>query len=162
MNYLNIEENNDENTKENYDFNTLPIYYINLDHDTYKKDLLELQLNNKNYHRISGVFGKLIHDTSIYKTKKNNFSNDKMTNSELGCLLSHIKVFKESLKKKEKYIIVMEDDADLISWMNDNVKTYLNKNISKYECIQLNTIEWKKDYYFQNYIKKYNISTKNP
>jgi GR25 family glycosyltransferase involved in LPS biosynthesis len=85
-----------------------------------------------------------------------------MSNSELGCLFSHIKVFKESLIKKEPYIIVMEDDADLISWMNNNVLTYLNKNISKYDCIQLSTIISENDKHYKDCIVKNKLSTENP
>jgi len=61
-----------------------------------------------------------------------------MDKCEIGCLLSHIKVYNESLENNDKdYILVIEDDVNLISFKNNNVINFLYENIHNYECVQL-------------------------
>jgi len=99
-NNINLYLNNNIENEEKYNFDNLPIYYINLEQDIYKRDLIELQLFNKekNITRICAVNGKELSKTFFLNTKKNDYSNENMSCGELGCLLSHIKLFKKSLK----------------------------------------------------------------
>jgi GR25 family glycosyltransferase involved in LPS biosynthesis len=132
-----INQNNDEGPI----FNKLPIYWINLDIHDERKYFMNLQLHDKNHERISGVNGKKLNEDIlnkyIQKSKSFGFNNEKMNKGEIGCLLSHIKVFKESLKKNDEYIIVLEDDANIINWMNNDTNKYLLNHYQNHECIQL-------------------------
>lgn len=125
----------------NIDFDNIPIYWINLDHHTNRRKFMELQLNNKNHTRISGVNGKTLDEYEINKyinnSKKNFFEDEKMSKGEIGCLLSHIKVFKESIFKNDEYIIVMEDDANILNFSNVDIKKFLLDNYYYSDCIQL-------------------------
>jgi len=129
------------NSKTHSIFNDLPIYWINLDHHHERKDFMILQLNNKNHHRISGVNGKIMDEnimtSYINKSKKNLFNNEKMSKGEIGCVLSHIKLYKESLKRDDEFIIVMEDDVNMINFINNDINNYLLNQYQNYECIQL-------------------------
>lgn len=128
----------------NIDFDKLPIYCINLEKDIERKKFMQLQLNNKNVNFINGIDGNLIDNKTLSKYKNNSqkfffdVKKKNMSPGEIGCLLSHIKVFNESLKNlDDDYIIVLEDDVNLISFMNNDTKLYLSKIIHEYECIQL-------------------------
>ena len=125
-------------------FDNLPIYCINLEKDIERKKFMQLQLNNKNVNFINGIDGNLIDNETLSKYKNNSqkfffdVKKNKMSTGEIGCLLSHIKVFNESLKNEdEDYILVLEDDVNLISYMNNDTKLYLSKIIHEYECIQI-------------------------
>jgi GR25 family glycosyltransferase involved in LPS biosynthesis len=144
----------------------LPIYYINLDKDIERKKNIELQFKNKNITRVEGVYGKALDNETLYKyterSKKDYSRNEKMSPGEIGCLLSHIKLFKESLNNNEPYILVLEDDADMITWMNDSVKKYVNTQIHKHECIQLSVIISENDTMIKNCVSNNLINFDNP
>jgi GR25 family glycosyltransferase involved in LPS biosynthesis len=129
------------NSKTESILNDLPIYWINLDNHKERNDYMILQLNNKKHFRVSGVNGKIFDENKmnnyINKSKKNLFNDEKMTKGEIGCLLSHIKIYKESLKRNDDYIIVMEDDANMLNFMNNDSNNYLLNNYKNHECIQL-------------------------
>jgi hypothetical protein len=133
--------NNDSNKKnKNYiNFDDLPIFWINMDENIERRRYIENQLHNKKNIRIPGIVGKDINNDSYINYSKNNvFCGKKMTSSEIGCLLSHIKLFEISLKEYNyDYIIAIEDDVDMQQWMNQDTKEYLCNNINNFECIQL-------------------------
>jgi GR25 family glycosyltransferase involved in LPS biosynthesis len=129
-------------------YNDLPIYCINLEKDVERKNIMQLQLINKNVKFINAIYGKNIDDLTLTKYTDNsqkhyynynvNDNDNKLSPNEIGCLLSHIKVYEESLKNEdEDYILVLEDDVNLISFINNDNKLYLSKIIQNYECIQL-------------------------
>ena len=144
----------------------LPVYYINLDKDVERKKYVEVQFKNKNITRVSGVYGKALDNETLYKyterSKKDYSRNEKMSPGEIGCLLSHIKLFKESLNNNEPYILVLEDDVDMITWMNDSVKKYVNTQIHKHECIQLSVIISENDTMIKNCVSNNLINFDNP
>ena len=122
-------------------FDNLPIYCINLKHSIERNKFIKLQTNNKyNIKFIEAVYGKdipHIESSNYLKRSKKYNLNNAISLNELGCLFSHIKVFEES--KNDDYIIVIEDDINLISFMNEYVASEISKIISKnvIECLQL-------------------------
>jgi len=123
-------------------FNAFPIYCINLKHNEDRKYYIDLQSKNKKIKFIEAVYGKKLDEDKLQKYTKNSqanyYTNDLMKPNEIGCLLSHIEVFKESLKNNdEDYIVVIEDDVDITSFINQKLDKHLFSIIKDYECIQL-------------------------
>lgn len=112
-------------------FNSLPIYYINLD---YRKDR-DLNIVNhlkslgiKNFKRVSAIDGNE-YDDSINLSK-----------SEIGCTLSHLKALELFLESNNEYALICEDDVDLSNIFNkkNNIDTVLRSDLDL--CVQLAVI----------------------
>ena len=120
-------------------------YFINLDsrkdrHDETIKEFKKINLTN--YERFSAIKPTLDEikkypflDTRRYWSKKRD--NEKYIISASGCKLSHYFILKKALNevKKEKYILILEDD---ILFKDNFVKNYFNS--IKY--IEKNNIEF--------------------
>ena len=111
------------------------IYVINLDR---RKDRLKnidtgLNKNKLEYERFSACDGK-----NIDKYKKDiekYFDKDhKLTNGQIGCALSHIKIWEKILKNGTKNTLILEDDAII----PDNLLERINKlDIKKFDLLYL-------------------------
>lgn len=91
-----------------------PVYYINLDSDTNKNQFILDQVKyfgsqNDNIHRISAIDARKKVPTRL----DGHFiqSNLKLSNPEMGCLLSHIKAIITAYTSGDEYAIILEDDA---------------------------------------------------
>jgi hypothetical protein len=118
-----------------------PIYYINLDHRTDRKEYMESQFDYwgiKNFHRISATkylsteekkWKHLILDPVIL------FGSSAVANS-----ITHLEMIKNWLKStNEPYMIMMEDDYDLslIKYWNFDWQYLMNNIPENWDCIQL-------------------------
>lgn len=105
----------------------IPIFYINLDRSPGRNAYMIAQfktLKMNDYYRVRGIdgkqftnikFGKITNgeNTSLIPLSKevtyqNNYN---LSNSELGCLLSHIKAINMAYDMKMPYALIMEDDC---------------------------------------------------
>jgi GR25 family glycosyltransferase involved in LPS biosynthesis len=123
-------------------FHDFPIYCINLKHNEERKYYIDLQCKRKPIKFVEAVYGKKLDQKKLERLTENsvanNYTDDLMKPNEIGCLLSHIEVFKESLKNpQEDYIIVLEDDVDITSFMSKKMEKHLCSIVTQYECIQL-------------------------
>lgn len=99
-------------------FNTslFKIYYINLEkrEDRNEKMLKILQYFNKYniiYERIEAINGNEIKQNELkYIFGKEYYKNKKLTNGQIGCILSHIKAIQQFYDSNKKYGIIFEDD----------------------------------------------------
>ena len=112
------------------------VYIINLKKDkNRKKNILnELKKQNlKNYKFISAVNGNELKKKEINSliSKEKNFINPINTNmskSEIGCSLSHIKIYKEIVKSDIDYALILEDDAFFLNKFTKNLKKFISIN----------------------------------
>ena len=112
------------------------VYIINLQKDkNRKKNILnELKKQNlKNYKFISAVNGNKLKKKEINSliSKEKNFINPINTNmskSEIGCSLSHIKIYKEIVKSDIDYALILEDDAFFLNKFTKNLKKFISIN----------------------------------
>tara|TARA_X000000950_G_scaffold6407_1_gene6926 strand:+ start:253 stop:996 length:744 start_codon:yes stop_codon:yes gene_type:complete len=112
------------------------VYIINLKKDkNRKKNILnELKKQNlKNYKFISAVNGNKLKKKEINSliSKEKNFINPINTNmskSEIGCSLSHIKIYKEIVKSDIDYALILEDDAFFLNKFTKNLKKFISIN----------------------------------
>jgi hypothetical protein len=118
-----------------------PIYYINLDHRTDRREYMESQFDHwgiKDYHRVSASkylsteenkWEHLVLDESI------SFGSAAVANS-----ITHLEMIKNWLETtNEPYMIMMEDDYDLslIEYWNFDWEYLMNNIPYDWDCIQL-------------------------
>ena len=123
------------------------IYVINWPNSVDRRNSIikELAKYNLQFELISGVYGKEvdrkskeIFDEESYVIKNNfltrSYVNGKLTDGELGCAISHLKVYKTIVKNKEDGALVLEDDISL----DVNIVNVFNKGLEIFptaECI---------------------------
>lgn len=96
-----------------------PIYYLNLDGQSERKEYMETQFKYweiENYTRISAYDGREDDLSDIIKGRY----PEMMTSGEIGCVTSHLKAIRQFYETGEPYAIIMEDDCnlDLVKYWN--------------------------------------------
>ncbi len=128
-NFLKINENFTSNKNNGIVENT-DIFVINLDKDKDRWDYYEnLNIPSIKINRFDGIYGKDLDRNNLIETgvlAEKNVLKD----GQLGCALSHMNLWNESLKYPGKYLLVLEDDAilekDIYKKIND-LEEYLPK-----------------------------------
>ena len=121
------------------------IYVVNLknDLDRRKNIINEIEKQNiKNYEIIDAINGNELSEQELnnlsYKDKNLiNPWNIKMSPSQVGCALSHIKIYKKFIKTDHNYALILEDDAVFIKSFNEDLKKLILKNITHKKQILL-------------------------
>jgi glycosyl transferase, family 25 len=115
------------------------IYVINLAESTDRRQRVESQLSNLNI--TNYTFFNAIRPTMDILNKYPNFRRDISTNiriGELGCLLSHVGVFKDALDKNYENIIVLEDDVNILdSNFVEKITEKINLLDNKFDILYL-------------------------
>lgn len=94
----------------------LEIFVINLKKDIEKKDyMLELGNNNSlNFSFIDATYGKDLSEDELHKVyakeKALNYSKRGLALGEIGCALSHKKIYQKIINEKIEVALVLEDD----------------------------------------------------
>jgi hypothetical protein len=97
-----------------------PIYYLNLDGQTERREYMESQFKYweiENYTRISAYDGR---DDDLSDIIKGRYP-EMMSSGEIGCVTSHLKAIKYWYETSDSpYAIIMEDDCnlDLVKYWN--------------------------------------------
>ena len=119
-----------------------PIYWLNLDSDTHRREYMEKQFEYweiENHNRISGFDGR-VDDVceNLVGIAPNN-----MTTNEIGCCLSHLKAIKHFYENTDDdYCLIFEDDVyfePVKSW-NFTWKDFISKLPHDWDCVQLTSI----------------------
>jgi len=119
-----------------------PLYYINLDDHTDRKEFMEAQFKQwgiENFLRISANDGR--DDKDLSNILKGNYPAQ-MSSGEVGCVTSHLKAIKHWIDHSdpsEPYLMVMEDDCDLntVSHWGFNWKQFMSQLPYHWDVIQL-------------------------
>lgn len=118
------------NRKQELSLSNITIYLINMakSHDRYKRfkeNIKKSDLSSVGFNRIEGVNGKsqnikrLVSPEAykrILESEKTNYRHYhyELTRGAVGCYLSHINVYKEVLRQRNKYAIIFEDDVRIL------------------------------------------------
>ncbi|MFH7564603.1 glycosyltransferase family 25 protein [Oceanimonas smirnovii] len=108
------------------------VYVISLPRHHERRTLISNQLNRLgfNFDFVDGVDGTKL-DSDILEKTDLNFCQKKfghsMNNSEIGCALSHIKVYEKIIENNLNNAIILEDDAFLLSSLPNVLKAALKK-----------------------------------
>ena len=117
--------------------NKFKIYIINLKQSSERRkniiDQIEKQ-NIENYELIEAIDGNKLSEEELnhftFKNKKNlNPWGPKLTPSQIGCALSHIKVYRKFIKSDYEYALILEDDAIFLKKFNSDLKNFIYKNL---------------------------------
>ena len=113
-------------------------YFINLDKS---KDRLDLMLKyskdlNLKLERFPAVYGSNLNRNNLIE-KGILDKNNKLGNGEIGCFLSHINIWKKALKRKYKYILILEDDIIFTDNFKNNLIKYYNQVPDNWDIIHL-------------------------
>lgn len=114
----------------------IQVYIINLkkDEDRKKNILIELKKQNiENFELVEAIDGNKLKDEELnlltYKNKKLiNPWNTKMSPSQIGCALSHIKIYKKFIKSNFQFALILEDDAYFLDKFTEDLKKFILKN----------------------------------
>ena len=112
------------------------IYIVNLKKDKNRREniIREVEKQNlTNYEIIDAVDGNKLNQNEInnstFKNKKHlNPWNSKMSPSQIGCALSHIKVYEKFIKTEFEVALILEDDAIFLRDFKNNLKQFILKN----------------------------------
>ncbi len=143
------------------------IYIVNLKKDKKRKKniLREIKKQNlKNYKFIDAIDGNKLKNNQINllisKNKKFlNPLNTNMSKSEIGCALSHIKIYKEIVRSKIDFALVLEDDAIFLRKFTNNLKKFILNNFRYKKQIILLSELW--EFYKKPLDKKKNYEVVN-
>ena len=135
-----------KNKYESFDSNFIDkIYVINLLSDKKRLNVIDNSLNklNLNYIRFDAINGKYItpDDNKKYFKKKN-----KLSKSQKGCALSHIKLWEHIHYNNDDVILILEDDSIIPNNFTKNLNTYIKELPNDWDMILLggNSIYGKK------------------
>jgi GR25 family glycosyltransferase involved in LPS biosynthesis len=111
------------------------LYYINLDRSLDRRKFMEDQFKSNSifFKRISAVDGKDI------KIKYRNKCTKKISHSELGCTLSHIKAIQTAYNDNCNIAVICEDDINfsLIKKWNEKLSDIVNMVKDDWHIIKL-------------------------
>lgn len=112
----------------------MKIFYINIDSRDDKKKFMESQFEKLDIkaERISAVTPA---NTDITRIRKKFNSN--LSDKEIACSLSHIKIWKKIIKSKKSYALILEDDVIL----SENLHNILNSLDKKIHELHLKKID---------------------
>ena len=113
------------------------VYIVNLKQDQKRKKniLREIKEQNiKNYELVAAVDGNNLTERELslftYKNKKSiNPWNTKMSPSQIGCALSHIKIYRKFIKSNYDFALVLEDDAYFLKDFKEKLQSFIIKNL---------------------------------
>ncbi|MGQ4003433.1 glycosyltransferase family 25 protein [Francisellaceae bacterium CB52] len=117
------------------------IFVINLKRDTQRREYIENHLNDKKlkYEIIDAVYGKDLSKSEINEIANLKSSYKKMGKTisvnEIGCSLSHLKIYKKIISENLDGAFIVEDDAMFCSNINTILNSiYDNKHKFKSNC----------------------------
>lgn len=116
------------------------IFVINLKTQVERRRFIEDQLNSigLNYELINAVEGVNLNQTELRGYNKDlavKNNGEEMVAGEIGCALSHIKIYERMVREDIKQCVVLEDDVVLPENFNEIVKRACN---SKYDYVTFN------------------------
>lgn len=121
----------------------IPIFYLNMDKSVDRYLHISNQINFyclSNVYRICAIDGKQILNHFSIGNKSFMFTNNYLcTNSELGCLLSHVKAVYLAFKMGLEYVLIAEDDISftLVPFWTTNLKEVISQAPKDWNCISL-------------------------
>ena len=113
------------------------VYIINLKQSTERRESILREINKQNiksFELIEAVDGNKLNNEELnlctYKNKKNyNPWGPKLTYSQIGCALSHIKIYKDFVKSNYEYALILEDDAIFLDNFSTNLQKFILSNL---------------------------------
>ncbi|HIW07561.1 MAG TPA: glycosyltransferase family 25 protein [Candidatus Ignatzschineria merdigallinarum] len=93
----------------------MEIFIVNLSKAVDKREYMREQLDRlkiSNYRFVEAIYGKNLPE-SFFIDGVDNYPKCSLTKSEIGCALSHLKIYQEMVDASLPYAIILEDDVVL-------------------------------------------------
>lgn len=119
--------------KELYD-NNINIYVISLARSPERKINVNKQLNGINFKYFEAVDGKNLTDNQKELEKKY-VEPGSLNPGQIGCLLSHVLLWKQIIQSQMQHTLVLEDDITVVHPFNDIINKLIN--IKNYDIIYI-------------------------
>ena len=120
------------------------VYIINLNQDKDRRVYVEKELKRvgiDNYSFISAIDGSMLPQNDLDYYNSSNKFWPKMSPGQVGCSMSHVKLYKDFLNTKYDYALVLEDDISFRNNFNVSlIDDILFNNFPKNHIILLNEI----------------------
>ncbi|MCH9739329.1 MAG: glycosyltransferase family 25 protein [Epsilonproteobacteria bacterium] len=139
------------------------IFVINLKKDVQKRKNMEkvLQGLNLEFEFIDAVYGKDLSNAEINSVYDENlaieYNGRPMSKAEIGCMLSHLSIYKKVLEDNIQNTLILEDDVQIDGKILDvfnNIKSFPKD----WECVLLSY--YKETYYKKKYCINYSSRNK--
>ena len=146
----------------------IPVYIINLKSDKERRRLIQKQLDEIGikYEFIDAIDGSKLsaqEKKKIYSPQKAiDVFKRELSDGEIGCALSHLKIYRKMIEQEIEYAVILEDDVEICPDFIDLMKNFIEiKN--ECECLLLGhnddikrdiflyTSLWHKKKYIKNY-----------
>ena len=131
----------------NTQFNIDKIYVINLDKDTKRLSIFKnmCDTNNLSFERFPAINGHTL-DPNNYYLKNYISPNNKLSNGQIGCALSHINIWHKVINSSNENVIIFEDDVIIPNNFINKLNIYTKELLHDSEMILLggNTLIGKK------------------
>ena len=125
----------------------VPTFVVNLRKDIFRREWMESQLRNEKslaVNFIDAVDGRLIGEDYLKSIYDRSFviANEgrDFTRDEIGCSLSHNKIYREIIEKDINFALILEDDAWLSPHISDVVLEAISKIDSEEPAVILLTV----------------------
>lgn len=128
--------------------NQPPIFLINLDSSCERLALSQsrLERNNLSFTRISAINGTELSEQEVKQHYCETINETKyhktLTRGEIGCYLSHKKVWQKIIDEKIEYAIILEDDFEVVGDIHKTIST-INALSTSWDYIKLATYKSK-------------------
>jgi len=121
------------------------VYVVNMKKDIKRKHHIINELTKQqitNFEFIEGVDGSLMSEKEIVNetySDENGFNkwNVEMSNGEIGCSLSHVKVYKKLIESKYNIALILEDDAVFLKPFSKILSNFILSSFSNKKQIIL-------------------------
>lgn len=113
-------------------------YIVNLKENIDRRDAMKKQLDhaNLNYQFIEAVKGADLTDEQI-KSKVLNYPDCFLTKGEIGCALSHIKIYQQMVNDNIEYALILEDDAVIPQNIEETINHIIQQDINSKSNVYL-------------------------
>ena len=128
------------------DIRNIKILVINMEHSIDRREHIKKILKGFNYEFISAVNGKKLNNFNVITRH----SLRPLTRGEVGCFLSHKKVYQKIVNSNESHCLVLEDDINLCV----NFVSEINKCLSQINYFDIFYCFKTNPYRFYNQIGK--------
>ncbi|GKW17951.1 beta-1,4-galactosyltransferase [Pectobacterium carotovorum subsp. carotovorum] len=102
-------------------------FVVNLEKDKNKKDQIQNECRKAklDYEIISAIDGRELNDSEL-SSKVNPVSINYLSKGEIGCALSHQKIYKKILDDNIDYALILEDDVEISQDINQFLRDFLS------------------------------------
>ena len=117
------------------DYRKIPIFAISLARDIIRRDNIRNELRSQKYTIIDACDGKNLSSTERQIANKIISSPEYLKPGQIGCLLSHYKIWKLMIERKIDFSLIVEDDLYVMYPLNELFQTLCS--ISNFDIIYL-------------------------